>query len=147
MRTEQFNPYFNDAHEELIEQLEWLAAHRWEAKPAHVDAMSIRQIVLHLIDQERFWIVHIAQNGPWDRVVGSDFNTSDRMIEGLRAARAATERYIASLEPVSLRAVRTIPPDPLSNRPEINQPIGWILWQVLRNDIYYLGQIAMRRLD
>ena len=147
MRPEQVHPYFNDAHEELIEQLEWLQDWRWEAKPTHIDGLSIRQITQHLIDQERFWIVHIAQGGVWDRVTNTDFPTRDRIIEGLHAVRAGTIRYIDTLEPAGLKAVRTIPADPFVNRPEINQSLNWILWQVMRNDIFYLGQVALRRVD
>jgi hypothetical protein len=147
MKIEQVHPYFNEARDELIEQLLSVPERRFDAKPAHMDAMSIRQIVLHVIDEERYLIVHIAQQCPWDRVASADFRTRGQMVEGLRAARAATRRYVESLEPISLKIVRTIPADPTANQPDLNQPISWILWQVMRNDIYYLGQFMLRCTD
>lgn len=147
MKLEQYNPYFNDAHDELVEILRILPEHRWDLKPAHVEAPSIRQIALRLIDQERFWVVHIAQQGQWDRVARADFPNCGRVVEGLVASRTATLRYIDFLEPAALKAVREVPAEPALNRAGINQSLAWILWQVMRNDIFALGQVDMRRSD
>lgn len=147
MKIEAYNPYFNDAHDEFVELIRWVPDRYWDAKPAHIDAPTVRQIATRLIDDERFWIVHIAQKGPWERATGADFPTQEHVIDGLLAARAATMRYVEFLEPAGLKAVRRIPPDASRNRPEVNQPIGWILWQVVKNDIYALGQLAIRMTD
>ncbi len=147
MTTEELYPYWDEVHDELIELLEWLPLKAWEYRPAAQDAQSIRQIVLHVIDRERYWIAHIAQEGPWDRPKPADFRTPELLVEGLRAVRSQTKFYIASLKPETLRTVRLIPTDAGLNMPATNRQIGWILWQVLQHEVYHFGQIQARRYE
>ena len=147
MTIHELYPYWGDAHEELLLVLERIDEAGWEDKPPHAGARSIRQIVLHMIQNERFWIGHIAQNGPVPQVLSSDYPTKQALIEGLHAAREATIRYLDMLKYESLRAVRTIPADPDNNIPESNMPLSWVIWHVMEHEIYHWGQIALRSLD
>ena len=146
MKPTELYPFWADTHEELIELLEWLPENVWQYKPA-VDARSVRQIVLHMIDRERFWIVHLAQAGPWEHPAAADFMTPALLVEGLTVTRAQTNLYIESLKPETLRIVRSVPTDTDTNSPATNRPISWLIWQVLQHEIYHLGQIQQRRHD
>lgn len=147
MTIEELYPYWNDAHEELLLELERLEEARWNDKPAHFKGGSVRQLVLHLIESERFWIGHIAQGGPKPEIRASDYPTKKDLIEGFQAARQATIRYLDMLEYESLRAVRAIPADPANNVPESNMPLSWVIWHVMEHEIYHWGQIALRALE
>ncbi|HEY3331352.1 MAG TPA: DinB family protein [Capsulimonadaceae bacterium] len=146
MRMTELYPYWSDAHDEMIELLEWLPVAVWDYRP-DANVRSIRQIALHLLDRERFWIVHLAQEGAWDRPLPRDFATPDLLIEGLVAMRKQTQLYVESLKPEMLRAVRSIPTDADTNSPATNRPISWLIWQVLQHEMYHFGQIQMRRYD
>ena len=147
MKIKDLYPYWNDAHEEFLLELERIDEQRWTEKPAHLGGGSIRQLVLHLIETERYWIGQIAMEGPASEVRGSDFPTKALLIEGFVVARAATIRYLDVLKYEGLRAVRTIPADPENNIPESNMPVSWIIWHVMEHEIYHWGQIALRSLE
>ncbi|MDR3708635.1 MAG: DinB family protein [Capsulimonadaceae bacterium] len=140
-------PYWEDVHTDLIELLEWLPEPVWDYKPRLADVRSIRQIVLHMIDQERFWIVHLAQGGPWVRPEPADFTSPDLLVEGLVATRKQTMLYIKLLRAETLRAVRTIPTDGEMNTPETNRPVAWLIWRAVEHELYHYGQIQQRRYD
>lgn len=147
MTIPELYPYWSDAHEELMLELQRLDETRWDDKPAHLAGGSVRQLVLHLIQSERFWIGRVAQGGPMPQIQGSDYPTKQALIEGFRAAREATIRYLDMLKYESLRAVRTIPADTENNIPESNMPLSWVIWHVMEHEIYHWGQIALRSLD
>ena len=147
MDVESLYPYWEDTHLELVELLEWLPEAVWDYRPGLNDIRSIRQIVLHMIERERYWIVHIAREGPFGRPDPGDFRTPELLIEGLTAVRRQTMLYVASLKPMTLRTVRTIPTDADMGMPETNRPISWLLWQVAQHEIYHYGQIQARRYE
>ncbi len=146
MKLEEIIPYWKDVHHDILDRLEWIDADTWDSRPAHQSAGSIRQIVRKMIRDERYWICQIAANGP--RLDdGSDYPNTPALLEGLRAARAATENYVAKLQPEGLKAVRTVPGDSSVNRPEANMPVSWIIWYVFQNELISWGQILMRLCD
>lgn len=147
MTIQELYPYWHDTHEEFLLELERIEESRWDDKPCHLAGGTIRQLVLHLIETERFWIGHVAQGGPPPQISGTDYPTKQALIEGFQAAREATIRYLDMLKYESLRAVRTIPADPENNIPESNMPLSWVVWHVMEHEIYHWGQIVLRSLD
>jgi uncharacterized damage-inducible protein DinB len=147
MTLDALYPFWDGVHEEIVGLLQWLPLDAWEYKPAAADMRSIRQIVLHMIDMERYWIVHLAQNGPWEHPALADFRTQELQIEGLIAVRNQTRFYIETLNPESLTAVRTVPLDVETNSTTTNRTLAWLIWQALQHDIYHWGQIQMRRYE
>ena len=59
-------------------------------------------------------------------------------------AREVTPRVLEPFSSEGLRAVRTVPADPQTNRPETNMPIGRIFWHVLELELTAWGQIMLR---
>lgn len=147
MKVDSLYPFWSDVHDELLALLEWLPDAAWDYRPKDCDVRSIRQMALHLIDRERYWMVHIAQSGPWHRPLMPEFKTSELMIEGLIATRNQTKLYIESLQPETLRVVRTVPADVDGNEQTTNRPISWLIWQVVHHEIYHWGQIESRRYE
>jgi len=147
MTIDTLYPFWDGVHCDIVDLVEWLPDAAWEYRPEGQDMRSIRQIVLHMMDLERYWIVHLAQGGPWEHPQPAEFRTPDLLIEGLIATRNQTRFYIEMLKPESLRAVRTIPVDVETNSPATNRTISWLIWQTVQHDIYHWGQIQMRRYE
>jgi uncharacterized damage-inducible protein DinB len=147
MKVSILFPYWEDVHDRVIETLEWLTEPVWSYKPSAPDARSIKQIVLHMIERERYWIVQIAQKGPREAPSSREFRTKELLIEGFESARNQTIHYIESLDEASLKAVRTLPADSQSGTVETNRQISWILWETMHHEIYHWGQIEQRRND
>jgi uncharacterized damage-inducible protein DinB len=145
MKIDDLYPYWGDVHDRIVETIEYLPPQMLDVRPDGSETRSIRQIIIHMIDMERFWIAHLAAQGAWDRPQSADFNTRELLAEGLTVTRAATMRYIETLQPVTLRAVRTIPVDAEMNTPETNRAISWLIWQAVQHDSYHYGQIMLRK--
>ncbi len=147
MKLRELYPYWSDVHWELCELLDILDDDIWTAKRVGSEGRTIRQIMLHVIDFERFWINHIAQRLPYEAITSREFSSNAEIIDQFRATRVATDRFIEGLSLESLKSVRTAPEDIANNEPERNVQIGWIIWHVLEHEIYHWGQIVMRASD
>ena len=142
MRTDELYPYWDDLHDDLMDLLVSSDEARWTMKPAHQTGLNIRQIVHRLIQSEHDWIGQIAQGFPRVEYPIREFPDKESLLDEFRAARAATKYYLATLKPEGVRAVRAIPYDPVTNVPETNRSIAWILWQIVQQEIFYYGQIS-----
>jgi uncharacterized damage-inducible protein DinB len=143
MQLDELYPYWGDVHQDLIETIEYLSEPQLNEK-WHDDARSIRQIILHLVSEERFYVNHIIAGHVFEQPKSSDYQNAASLIEALEATRQMTIRVLDPLTAAGLRAVRTVPADPAANRPETNTSVGWIFWHVVESEIYHLGQIALR---
>jgi uncharacterized damage-inducible protein DinB len=146
MTIEQLYPYWPDAHQDLCEQLSFLTEEQLDAKP-HEKARSIRQTVLRFVNDERWWISHLIARHPVERVNASECATAALLVDALEATREASRRIMETISPEGLRAVRTVPADPEINRPEMNQPVSWLIWHVVESEIACLAQIRLRLED
>jgi len=108
---------------------------------------SLQEILLGFIRAERYWVGHLVSGFPEYRPQAADFPDGPALAEAIKATRAVSAQVLAPLGPDGLRAVRTVPGDPATNRYETNRPIGWLFWQVLEQEIFCRGQIAQRLED
>ncbi len=146
MRIEELYPYWGNAHQQLLEAVELLTPAQLDAKP-YDEARSIRQMVLNLIREERYWIGHLVAGYAIYQPRENDYPDAPALVEALTVTREITARVLEPLSPQGLRAVRTVPPDPATNRPETNMPISRLFWQVVEQEIFVWGQIAQRIAD
>ena len=108
---------------------------------------TLQEIVLEFIRAERFWIGQIVAGYPEYRPGREDFPDGPALSEALTAAREMSRRVLEPLGVDGLRAVRTVPGDPQTNRHETNMPIGAIFWQVLELELLCRGRILQRLED
>jgi uncharacterized damage-inducible protein DinB len=146
MALDELYPYWEDVHQDFVDLLVFVPDEQLDAKQDH-EARSIKQIVLHFVNEERFWIGHLVAQHPFERVNASDCTTVELLIDALKATREATRRVIGLTSPEGLRTVRAVPADPETNRPETNAPVSWLIWHVLETEIICLGQIKQRLED
>ena len=146
MKWEELYPWWDDAHQELVETVELLKEWQLEAEPGP-SGRSLRQILLEFVRAERYWIGHLVAGHAEYRPQLDDFPDARSLAEALRAARQVSVRVLEPLGPDGLRAVRTVPAEPSANRLETNMPIGWLFWHVLELELILRGQVMQRLED
>jgi len=143
MLLEQIYPYINDLRAELLDLIDDLTLEQWTARFGRRTLYSAEQIVFNTTQQERWLIGHVCQSLPWEEIRPLFRRDKLEATEQLRATFALTRRYVETLEPESLKFVRTVPPDILANRPEENRRIDWLLWQAVSVEQSALAQITL----
>jgi len=146
MTLDELYPYWDDSHQEFVEVVEGLKEWQLESVPGP-SGRSLHQILLEFIRAERYWVGHLVSGYPEYRLQAADFLDSPALAEALKATRAVSAQVLAPLGTDGLRAVRTVPGDPATNRYETNRPIGWLFWQVLELELVCRGQILQRLED
>ena len=143
MRLEELYPYWGHAHQQLLDTLEYLSEAQLEYSP-YPETPSVRDIVLRLIREERYWIGTLIAGYAEYRPIDSEHRTRGTLIEGLTVTREITTRVMEPFSPQGLRAVRTVPADPSRNWPETNMPVSRLLWQVIETELASWGQVTQR---
>jgi uncharacterized damage-inducible protein DinB len=146
MRLEELYPYWDYAHQQVLDTLEYLTEAQLEYRP-HPQADSIQDIVLSLIRDERYWVGTLIAGYAEYRPVEKEHRTASTLIEALTVTREITARILEPFAPEGLRAVRTVPANPARNQPETNMPVSRLLWQVVESELATWGQITLRLAD
>lgn len=143
LKLDELYPYWDASHEDFVETVGLLNEWQLDTEPGP-GGRSLRQIILEFVRAERFWVGQIVAGYAEYRPRSEDFATGKALAEALAAARAVTRRVLDPLGPDGLRAVRTVPSDPATNRHETNTPIGWMFWHVLELELICRGQVLQR---
>ena len=143
MRLEELYPFWGYVHQQLLDTLEYLTEAQLDYHP-YADTPSIRDIMLRLIRDERYWAGTLIAGYAEYRPLDGDHRTAAALIEGLRVTREITTRVMDPYSAPGLRAVRTVPADPSQNRPETNMPVSRLMWQVVELELAAWGQITQR---
>ncbi|MBV9852757.1 MAG: hypothetical protein JO250_24115 [Armatimonadetes bacterium] len=143
MRLEQLYPDWGLTHQQLLETLEFLTDAQLEYRP-HPETPSIRDIVLRLIREERYWIGTLIASFAEYRPVEAEHRTTGQLIEALTVTRQITVRVMEPYSTEGLRAVRAVPADPAQNRPETNMPVSRLIWHAVEQELMAWGQITQR---
>ena len=143
MRLEELYPYWSYVHQQLLERLELLTEAQLEYRP-HPETQSVRDIVLRLIREERYWIGTLIAGYAEYRPVEGEHRTAAALIEALTVTREITTRVMEPFSPPGLRAVRAVPADPGRNLPETNMPVSRLIWQVVEQELTAWGQVTQR---
>lgn len=146
MKWEELYPWWDDAHQELVETVELLKEWQIDVEPGP-GGRSLREILVDFVRAERFWIGHLVAGYAEYRPQPDHFPDARSLAEALRAARQVSRRVLEPLGPEGLRAVRTLPADPAANRLETNMPIGWLFWHVLELELVCRGRVMQRLED
>jgi uncharacterized damage-inducible protein DinB len=146
VKLDDLYPYWDQSHQDLVESVELLKEWQLEAEPGP-SGRSLRQIIVDFVRAERFWIANLVAGHADYRPRLDEFPDAKALAEALTAVRAITRLVLEPLGPDGLRAVRTVPSDPATNRHETNTPIGWMFCHVLELELICRGQILQRMED
>jgi uncharacterized damage-inducible protein DinB len=115
--------------------------HPWQelSAPPAAGMKSIRDVLVHLIGAEAFWIGHVVAGGPRFSRDPAVFPDLDAILAAWRPQRRATLARIASLGPEALRDRRAFPWNP-----QESASVEEIVWHVVTHEQYHRGQIFTR---
>lgn len=146
MKLQELYPYWDDAHLELVDTVQLLKEWQLDSDPGPA-GRDLREILLDFVRAERYWIGYLIAGYPENRPRQEDFADGPALAEALSATREMTRRVLEPLGPDGMRAVRTVPGDPQTNRHETNMPIGGIFWHILELELLCRGRVLQRLED
>jgi uncharacterized damage-inducible protein DinB len=115
--------------------------HSWEqltAAPAP-GMKSIREILVHMLGTEHFWLHHVVEGRPLHRPDPAAFSSLESILTPWSAQRDATMSWLETLGPDQLSSTRTQPGSPV-----IRGTVSDIIWHVVTHEQYHRGQIFTR---
>ena len=100
---------------------------------------SVRDILVHLMENEAGWIGHVIRGEPRRRFDPGAFGSLDAVIAEWQPLRAATADTIVGLTEAERHARRPLPWD-ASKSVSVEE----VVWHVVAHDQYHRGQVFTR---
>ncbi len=115
--------------------------HPWEQlTTAQAPGMkSIREILVHMMGTEHFWLHHVVEGKPLRRPDPAAFENLDAILAPWSAQREATMAWLETLGPGQLSSTRMQP-----GSPSKSATVSDIIWHVVTHEQYHRGQIFTR---
>ena len=115
---------------------------RWEqlTTPVRHGMRPIRDILVHMMGTEAFWLRHVARAEPFTRPDPASFADLDTILAAWTPQREATMSWLAGLAPaelVSRREWKVLEATQIASLEEI-------IWHVVTHEQYHRGQIFTR---
>lgn len=115
--------------------------HPWKqlTTPPRPGLRSIRDLLVHMLNTEYFWIQRVVLRRRRRRRTPGSFRSLDAILKVWTPQRGATLQLIGGLTPTQRRERRRIPWDAGQTA-----SIEEIVWHVITHDQYHRGQIFTR---
>lgn len=115
--------------------------HAWErlTLPPGEGMRSIRDVLVHTVSAERYWIRHVIHGEPRQRLTPESFGDLDSILATWLPQRKATLEFLAGLTPDRRLERKAFP----WNAKE-SASIEEIVWHVITHEQYHRGQIFTR---
>lgn len=115
--------------------------HRWEelVTPPRDGTRPIRDILVHIMSAERYWIRHAIHGEPRERFSPETFSDLDAILARWKPQREATLASLSGLTPEVRTSRRAFPWD-ASQTASVEE----IVWHVVTHEQYHRGQIFTR---
>ncbi len=115
--------------------------HTWEqlTTPPGAGMKPIRDVLVHVVGTEAFWITHVVQGHSRPRLDPASFGDLDTILTAWTPQREATLELLRNLTPEQRLARRPFP----WNQAE-TATVEEIIWHVVTHEQYHRGQIFTR---
>lgn len=100
---------------------------------------SIRDILLHLVSAERYWLRYVVHGEPRWRPQVEDFPNLDRILDLWLPQRGATLDFLGTLDGERRLERRPFPWDA-----QQSASVEEIVWHVVSHEQYHRGQVFTR---
>lgn len=100
---------------------------------------SIRDVLVHMVSAEAYWIQHVVLGSPRQRLDPASFGDLDAILAAWAPQREATLALVRGLGPDQRLARRSFP----WNQDE-SASVEEIVWHVVTHEQYHRGQIFTR---
>jgi len=129
---------FRTVPADIIEQCR---PHSWEQlmSAAAPGMKSIREILVHMMGTEHFWLHHVVEGKPLRRPDPAAFASLESILTPWSGQRDATMNWLGTLGPGDLSSSRTQPANPSKSA-----TVADIIWHVVTHEQYHRGQIFTR---
>ena len=100
---------------------------------------SIRDVLVHMVAAEAYWITYVAAGGPRPQIHPASFGDLDAILSVWIPQRTATTDFVRRLSPECRRERR---PFPWNARETAS--LEEIVWHVVTHEQYHRGQVFTR---
>lgn len=141
-RVAMLPPRIADGFAKLpVELTDLCRPHTWDELTAPPgDGMKpIRDVLVHMVGAETFWICHVVLGGRRTRLDPASFGDLDSILAAWRPQREATTAWLSALTPKARGSRRAFPWDP-----EQTASVEEIVWHVVTHEQYHRGQVFTR---
>lgn len=121
-----------------VEMIDLCRPHAWGdlTRPPGEGVKSIRDVLVHMVSAEAYWIQHVVVGGPRQRLDPASFGDLDSILTSWAPQREATLALIRDMGPDQRLARRPFP----WNQEE-SASVEEIVWHVVTHEQYHRGQI------
>ena len=115
--------------------------HTWEqlTRAPGEGMRPIRDVLVHLLAAEAFWIAHVLQGHPRPRFDAAAFGDLDGILAAWVPQRQATVALVGGLTPADRLARKPLPWDS-SEEASVEE----IIWHLVTHEQYHRGQVFAR---
>jgi uncharacterized damage-inducible protein DinB len=115
--------------------------HPWEdlTRPPGVGMKSIRDVLVHMVGAEAYWIQHVVLGSPRQRLDPASFGDLDSILAAWAPQREATLALLRGLGPD-----RRLDRRPFPWNQDESASVEEIVWHVVTHEQYHRGQIFTR---
>jgi len=115
--------------------------HAWDelTRPPAEGMRAIRDILVHMVSAERYWMRYVIQGEPRQRLRPDHYPTLDSILNDWKPQRIATLAFISGLSVEERPVRRTLPWDATKSA-----SLEEIVWHVVTHEQYHRGQIFTR---
>jgi len=115
--------------------------HRWDdlTTPPAEGMRPVRDVLVHMIGAEAFWIRHVIHGQPRQRLDPASFSGLDSILAAWVPQREGTLVLVRALTPEERLSRRPFPWNPAESA-----SIEEIVWHVVTHEQYHRGQVFTR---
>lgn len=138
MTAAQFFDHWNKVWRDLQRAVSMLKDDHLSFRPAERYHRTVEDILLHIIDVEKFWIHDVIQKGSLTTAAeGKDRPKKVNEIQAeMEAVHRRTMEIMATLPVEDFNRIVQVPRD---GTPKL----GWILWHVFEQQIHHRGELYL----
>ena len=108
-------------------------------RPPRKGMRPIRDILVHMMDTEGYWIGHVVSGAPDQKFAPKAFGDLDAILTAWNPQREASLAFLRALTPKERADRRPLPWDKRQSA-----SVEEIVWHVVTHDQYHRGQIFTR---
>lgn len=138
MNAAQFFDHWNKIWRDLQRAVSMLKDEHLDFRPAERYHRSVRDILLHIIEIEQFWVHDVIQKGG-SILSGEDKGHLRTVAEIQEEMEAVHKRTMDFLTTVPVEDFNRIVQVPQNGTPKL----GWILWHIFEQQIHHRGELFL----
>ena len=138
MNAAQFFDHWNKIWRDLQRAVSMLKDEHLDFRPAERYHRNVRDLLLHIIEIEQFWIHDVIQKGS---------STLSDEYEGQLRTVAEIQEEMEAVHKRTMDFLTTVPVEDFNRIVQVPQDgtpkLGWILWHIFEQQIHHRGELYL----